>query len=671
MSQDSIQSLGQFLASLEGDKESEGTFTLDADKAKEKMQTYALLDPALYVVELVAFAVSSGATYFHAKTSAGWTTFWFDGEPLSNEEFRTPLSPLYGDGGDARRLHLALALTGAKALSPNGVNLLTPKRCLNLTDDEWSVGPGQKSSHPYKLEVNRSFRGLSERFRFKPGLADVLAVCGMAPLELRVDDKWIRNYVHGPYPQERLAGSLLIQGKPELTAFKLEVGLHQTVDIDEELSAVFYISDPDSARKEGLKLIHNGICLDVRSHPFSPCVSGAIVYNQLRRDLSGQGVVEDRAYDQLFERLQKHLDTYLVALVESPMRMRPATILCAPALKHLQDRDLIKNWFESLASTDQSASELIEEALTLRTQGLDTEADEKARVALELSLQDMNSYYWDVPRLLTHGEQLRWLVGTDPSDPRIKQALDFQALCQGIQQTQAGAVHPVAQSLLLRRLGQPNEALECLPEGPGHERYRTELLLALKRDEQAEQLINETIKQRDLDTGYIASDEIAYWELKADIQELREGFKASLPLRKTLLKSGYDDFVHALRLERLSVRLRGQVHFIEWLDWKAQATAKRLAQTLTFNSQSIPSNLKKTLAHRLPEPCLEQEALKLFDDSGSIYTLLFDYICTRTAQSYRLHRSRAEADRFLAYSHLLVRARKSFKALTDGSDELC
>ena len=113
------EELDVFLKSRQetGTRDSSGVFTLSTEKAQEKLRQFALYHPRLYVLNLVASAVSGGATRIEFEFQLGRTVMRHNGKPFEEFELQRLwsqlLSPTRTSGYE-----LAIALNAARSLSP-------------------------------------------------------------------------------------------------------------------------------------------------------------------------------------------------------------------------------------------------------------------------------------------------------------------------------------------------------------------------------------------------------------------------------------------------------------------------------------------------------------------------------------------------------------------------
>lgn len=105
----------------EGELDSEGAFSLDREKAREKMQKFQLADPLGYLLLLVQAARLKGAELVDFEVDSNDVHVCFDGAPFVAADFEHLYGALFSEGGapelQARR-ELALAINAAMALEP-------------------------------------------------------------------------------------------------------------------------------------------------------------------------------------------------------------------------------------------------------------------------------------------------------------------------------------------------------------------------------------------------------------------------------------------------------------------------------------------------------------------------------------------------------------------------
>lgn len=120
---------------LEGSRHSEGEFSLEAGRAREKLQAFALEKQEDILVHLLAGTVALGASKVSVRLDADDLELEFDGAELSAADLQSLFTHLLiGEGFDWRR-HLALALSAAAGLETSWIYLESANRRLVVEVD--------------------------------------------------------------------------------------------------------------------------------------------------------------------------------------------------------------------------------------------------------------------------------------------------------------------------------------------------------------------------------------------------------------------------------------------------------------------------------------------------------------------------------------------------------
>ena len=203
--------------------DSRGVFTVDAEKAQEKLERFRLADPLGYVVELVQAAGLSGATHVDVEVTASLFRLRFDGRAFTVADLTDLESAVLvrNDVDHPARQQLALGVSAARALDPRFVSVRSVAAKLILDDEGARVVTSEAGSPddavaaplppPFTtvVEVQESFRighfveffegafgkqkeerMLADRCRharFKVSVNGVVVSGQPAPCELQVD----------------------------------------------------------------------------------------------------------------------------------------------------------------------------------------------------------------------------------------------------------------------------------------------------------------------------------------------------------------------------------------------------------------------------------------------------------------------------------------------------
>lgn len=170
MSESSPDVAAQLIARLDGEAEfvDHGSFTLDRQKARDKLATHRLSDPQTFVVLLVEVAYLLDCERISFERRRGATFAWLEGAQLSAEELggvfdaaymeRGALDTVAGRRVEARR-RLAVCVETALGLPCRGIEL----RSVGAEGEQLvlRVGPDASTSLSSELDVSDSPGGLS------------------------------------------------------------------------------------------------------------------------------------------------------------------------------------------------------------------------------------------------------------------------------------------------------------------------------------------------------------------------------------------------------------------------------------------------------------------------------------------------------------------------------
>jgi hypothetical protein len=617
--------------------------------------------------------VASGATYFHIDSQKEHCVARFDGAPLPSSDLENPMAPLFGKVED-RRLHFALALLGAKQLSPDGVKYRSPEANLDLVGGNWVTSDADDSAEKSTFTVNRPFRLLSERWNSKPSLSQVMQICHQAPLRLKVDGKRIYTGYYSPAYNLDLAGHLELTGDATIPEAGDDTGYVKKISTQTPYSAILYFCQPSRAAQSGFSVVRNGICYKVTLENLPPGVCGQIVHPRLRRDLSGAGLVRDTAFREMAQRLAEESRAYLTDLIKSELRLRRGTLALMPAIKTLPPSEDIASWLEAV---EQYTGEALEDEDELREALASDDRQQAETVAfMQLSkLTDkLDRWSYDTQRILLLGARQEWLSWIPFSHPRLDQAVEFRDLCRVLTGEEPESVpHSQSKHFVQRFRGRTREALSTLDQiqDPTLQAIcRSETLIALNElDEARQSALNGMSIAHDSEVvDYSYGQECRLIDLLVFVLELEGEHDKALDLSENLTDSCYCDFTNYLRDHHRVEKERGRMPFTSWLKKRARASGRGAWLHLTFKSKSLPKSLRAALAGK-PEGDLQPDLKVFFSDVGSIYCALRDYVTAHVAHQFRLSGQPIEADQLLATMHILVRTMELTDQLCRGASE--
>ena len=299
----STRGIDSLLADLvaEGTVESEGAFTLDRDKAREKMRQFQLADPLEYLLQLVRAAVLRGATAltFAIDTDDMWLSF--DGNPFTIEDFDELYGALFGRGEGgvlAARRHLALGVNSALALDPRHVRVESGEAVLEArpgADD--AFGPLTPARADTRVHVRDRLR-LGNLVRFVrvlsgslPELTLLAARCAYCPVPLTLNG-------------DRLDGGLA----------RLRGELVSWVEVEDD--GVFVAGGHGLDDAPGtVSLVAAGVTIRDVALPTAPGFRAVAGSRALRTDVSQADVVQDEAWATLMQGVERARLTSLMSLL--------------------------------------------------------------------------------------------------------------------------------------------------------------------------------------------------------------------------------------------------------------------------------------------------------------------------------------------------------------------
>jgi hypothetical protein len=333
--------MDRMLAELRGDLcgATQGAFSLDREKAREKMRVFQLPDPRRYVLELVQAAVCKGATGIRFDVDADDLRMRFDGAPFTIPELDDLYAALFrrGDGAaDEALRELALGLNAAMALHPRWVRVQSGDGDRGV---ELVLRPGEPDRYGETAGVAPGTE-IHVKSRLRPGLLV----------------SFFRNLA-GALPEEAvLRGACGFSRVPvDLEGQALARGL----DLPDVLGA-FRIDRPgiqgsggfppdEGVRDSVLHLVKNGVWIQSVEIQCWPRGYTAVVDGQrLRKDASQSSVVRDEAFDEVVEVVRRSVAHSVAALARS--LLAPEAPL-SPAVQARSER-LVKLALQGITSVE-------------------------------------------------------------------------------------------------------------------------------------------------------------------------------------------------------------------------------------------------------------------------------------------------------------------------------
>jgi hypothetical protein len=296
----------------DGRTDSEGAFTLDREKARDKMRLFQLADPVRYVLELVQAAMLKGASRIRFDIDADDMLMRCDGTPFTVEDFEdvygSLLSKTESPVVEARR-ELCLGLNAAMALNPRFIRVESGGAYLLMRpgkDDEYGA-----------LEAEVAGTSVHVKQRFRAGLL----VEFFRNLSGRLAEEYLlrERCVFCPVPVD-LEGEVISRGLelPRALAtarFEIE-GVRGVIGLSHTLLSRKITSIEEVARR--VHIVVDGVVIVTHDLPeLLPGTLAVVVGSRLRKDVSQSDIVRDEEYDRLVAALRDTRLRLLEALCDA------------------------------------------------------------------------------------------------------------------------------------------------------------------------------------------------------------------------------------------------------------------------------------------------------------------------------------------------------------------
>ncbi|MEC9396203.1 MAG: hypothetical protein VX475_01270, partial [Myxococcota bacterium] len=206
----------------QGTRAASGSFGIDAERAREKMQKFQLANPYAYVLELVQAAHLLGASKIDIEVDADEMWMSFDGDSLTPRELGEIYSAAMGSRESARARaswHIAIAFNAVARLDPKiiqitAVDARRQAARLDFTSEKDFEVVELTEDHDLEAGHTRVYvreqarlEHLEEFFTKFYGVLPELSIlskhCGFAELPIRVNGEVISSGLQPPEWLER------------------------------------------------------------------------------------------------------------------------------------------------------------------------------------------------------------------------------------------------------------------------------------------------------------------------------------------------------------------------------------------------------------------------------------------------------------------------------------
>ena len=290
-----------------GQVDSEGSFSFDREKAREKLRTFQVAEPQRYVLHLIALATLKQATEVTVYCDTDDLIVRFDGAPVTAEDlddlYNSSFAAAHTDPQRARQ-QLAVGVHAALALNPRHVRLVSGvgEQAVSLLarhEQQDVVGPAKDATGGTQIHVKQRFRpGLM--VRFVRHLRGTLA-----------EAAWLRARACYATLPICLNGEVISAGLQITGAEHCRSG---------ELGAARGVAGllPDSDAEGVIRLVRHGVWICDEPRAWWPRGLVAVVASdRLRTDLSGDKVVHEVEHARCLE-LGEQLAAEVVAAALGP-----------------------------------------------------------------------------------------------------------------------------------------------------------------------------------------------------------------------------------------------------------------------------------------------------------------------------------------------------------------
>lgn len=281
-----------------GEVDSEGEFTLDRAKAREKLRRFQLADPRAYVLELVQAAALKGATWATFTVDSRDMVMEHDGRPFTLADF----DDVYGAALSRRRdpdvlarRQLAIGVGSAMALRPRFIAVesgdgQTGARLLLRPDAPDELGPLAAARVGTRIHVRERFT-MSTFAAFFRNLAGTLAEEQL--LRTRCTYASFGIGLEGA----RLDRGLTLEDEPVL----------DEVEVEQADARARCGLRPDGSGAPRARIIKDGVWIvdaELPTAQFSPGFVAVVQDAALRKDVSQSDIVRDEAFEAMVEVLR-------------------------------------------------------------------------------------------------------------------------------------------------------------------------------------------------------------------------------------------------------------------------------------------------------------------------------------------------------------------------------
>lgn len=291
----------------EGSAVGDGRFSVDAPRAREKLQKFRLPDPHRYVLQFVQAAHLLGASRIEVQVDADEVDLYFDGDPLTRRDLEGLESSAFRrrmDRRDRAVRHLAIGVIAARDVDPARIVITSGRegeagvRWADGADEERgaraALGPDRGTTHIYLRETLRASHLTAFLHKFGADLTEERLVrehCRFSTVPVHLGGERVSRGLHLP-------GDTV--GR---TVFETEHGCG-VVGFREPESVDWRERTPVGRRavvQHGVTVVEEALEGPAALSAIAPCA--VLESEELTKDLSENAFVRDEAWRALMYRV--------------------------------------------------------------------------------------------------------------------------------------------------------------------------------------------------------------------------------------------------------------------------------------------------------------------------------------------------------------------------------
>ncbi|GMU51713.1 MAG: hypothetical protein AMXMBFR33_08590 [Candidatus Xenobia bacterium] len=298
--------------------------SIEPAQAFRQMGRFALAEPGRYVVNLVAAAVASGATFCKVQSDSSECTVEFDGQPFSDAELEALFPACFQEDSSPRLRELAIGLFGALEIDPKGVTLETwgqnTGARLKLAKEagakveKLSRSPFKDTGSLTRIKVGGKgfFSKLIKRSdTVNPEEATLTETSAHAPLKLTVNDKLISS----PYNPTNCLLHTALEGPGKALVGEIGAKLQESRPA-RHCAGALVLKEEEGQEGPPLLIMVRGHALEVAVPALQQAgIQGLIAADRLRLSDDQSAIEPDEQYQELVTELTAQASSMLLSVI--------------------------------------------------------------------------------------------------------------------------------------------------------------------------------------------------------------------------------------------------------------------------------------------------------------------------------------------------------------------